>query len=725
MISHNPMLHSFFFNYTTLNSMILNSGSIMKINYSIGLLMAGMLTGCLISSTSTIEEVMISENIKSIEDVKALFPQSPQEIAHDTDRYIAETKKAVDAIIAIPHNQRTFANTAKALDDILARSNLKTKINAFEMMTYLHPDQAMRDRGHDAVKKIKEFSIDNISNNKQLYEAFKAYVDGNAKKELLNDEQQYFLEQTMKSFKRAGLDLPDEKLEHVKKLEKKLSDLTLTFDRTIDDDNRTIIVNKAGLAGLDDDFIVRLTQTDDGNYLLGVDYPTYFQVMEHSDVEDTRKRLFEAFSSRAYPTNEKLLAEIVAVRDELACLLGFESFAAFNIDDQMAQSPAKVDAFLQEIRACAQKKTDQELVDFTRDLPSSVTLTKDGKIKAWDIGRIKSHFKEHHFNIDERKIAEYFPVQSTINALLDIYRQFMGVDFKEVPITDFWHPEVRLIEAYDNNKNLLGYLLLDLHPRANKYSHAAHGAVTYAITLPDSSRLPMVSIVMANFPKPSKDKPALLMRLDVNTFFHEFGHAMHSLLGATQMGSFAGTHVKVDFVEMPSQMLEEWLWDKEILKKVSKHYKTGEPLPDALIDNIMALKRYDAGNFVLRQTMLAQYALDLHKKGAQKDPEALWRTLAQQIMPQFEWGSTYRSYASFGHLTGYGAKYYGYLWSKVFALDLFNEIKKHGLLNPVIGARYVQEVIGKGGSKDPNVLLTTFLGRQPSQDAFLKDLGLQ
>ncbi len=593
------------------------------------------------------------------------------------------------------------------------------------MMKYLHPQQSMRDVGMESIKKIEAFLVDHVSTNKKLYLAFKEYVEGNAQKETLTEEQRYFLNQTMQEFKHAGFELPDAELNNVKILKKKLNDLSLEFERNIADDNRTIIVTKEGLAGLDEDFINSLQKTQDGNYLVGVDYPTYFQVIEHADVEDTRKRLFEAFNNRAYPANQNLLIEIMAIRHELATILGFESFAAFNIVNQMAASPARVDTFLKELRTYAQKKADQEINAFLSDLPASITLTKDGKIKAWDFARLKSHFKEKNFHIDERVIAEYFPMQKTIDALLDIYHQFMSIHFKEVSVTGMWHEEVRLIEVYNKERStLLGYLLLDLHPRDNKYKHAAHGSIVPALKLADGSRLPMVSVVMANFPKPSQDKPALLMRADVRTFFHEFGHALHALLGATQVSSFAGTRVKTDFVEMPSQMLEEWLWDKEILKKVSSHYKTGEPLSDTIIDNIIALKKYDAGNDVLRQTMLAQYSLDLYKADKQ-DPEHLWFSLVDQILPHYHWGTEYRLYASFGYLTGYGAKYYGYLWSRVFALDLFNEIKKHGLLNPTIGACYVNEVIGKGGSCDPNTLLENFLGRKPSQTAFLHDMGLE
>jgi thimet oligopeptidase len=694
----------------------------MKATIVLCLILAGLTVSLGFCAYST-EKKMLSEQIKSIEDVKNLFPISPEQIAKETVHYIAETQKAIDTIIAIPDNKRTFYNTAKALDDIAARANLEVKSNVFAMTEYLHPDKAMRDAAHDAIKKISDFFVDALSTNKLLYQSFKAYVLGNARKEQLNDEQRYFIEKTLKDYKNAGLDLPDDQLAKVKELKKKLSELTLAFDRNIADDNRTITVSDQELAGLSNDFIQSLKKDND-KYVLGVDYPTYFQVMEHCDVENTRKRLYEQFSNRGYPANAYLLKEIVAVRDELAKTIGFANYAALNIDNQMAQTPERVDAFLKELRNSAQKKAEQEVTSFTQSLPSSVTLMQDGKIKMWDYGRIKTHFKEQNFCIDERAIAEYFPMQKTIDALLDIYQQFMGVHFKEVSVSGLWHEDVRMIEVSDNKSQILGYLLLDLHPRPNKYTHAAHAALIPAIKLPDGSRLPAVSVLMANFPKAMQDKPALLMRSDVNTFFHEFGHAVHALLGATQLGSFAGTHVKTDFVEMPSQMLEEWLWDKDILKKVSSHYKTGEPLSDEMIDSILALKRYDSGNFIVRQAMLAQYSLDIYKEGAQKDPETLWFALTEQFLPHLYAGPEYRHYASFGHLTGYGAKYYGYLWSKVFALDLFDTIKQHGLLNSEIGAKYVQEVIGKGGSCDPNTLLANFLGRAPSQEAFLRDMGL-
>lgn len=691
-----------------------------------GAAVAAALTFTLGYCARTGDQLMISETITSLSDVKQLFPKTPQEIEQQTEQYIAEAKQAVDRIIAIPEEQRTFENTAKALDALAARDNLAIKYGAISVIEYLHPDKAMRDASHTAQEKIQAFLVEKLSNNKALYEAFKAYAQGNAKKEDLTTEQGYFIDETMKDFKRAGLDLPEHELEKVRAIKKKLQKLSMEFGRTIAQDNRTIEVSRDGLQGLDDEYVATLKQTEKGNYILGVDYPTVHHVLDNCTVESTRKKLYEAFQSRGYPANESILKDIIAARDELAHMLGYESFAALNLEDQMIKSPERAELFLAGLREKAEKKDNQELDLLIKELPASVALTADGKIKAWDLAFLRNQYKKKHFNIDEQKIAEYFPMEHTIQQLLDIYSTFMSVTFKEVPLAGVWCDDVKAIEVYSKDgSQLYGYLLLDLYPRDNKYSHACHAGIVPAMQLQGNMRLPDVSVVIANFTKPTAGKPALLKRDEVNTFFHEFGHAMHALLGATQLGSFSGTSVKRDFVEMPSQMLEEWLWDKDILKKISHHYKTGKPLSDEMIDTILSLKNFSSGGFVTRQAMLAQYALDLFKAGANKDVKAVLHALLEKLQPRMEYGDQYRLFCNFGHLTGYAAKYYGYLWSKVFALDLFETIAQHGLLDPEIGSKYVHEILAKGGSIDPNQLLRNFLGREPRQNAFIRDLGLE
>lgn len=663
--------------------------------------------------------------VEDINDIKGLLPNSAAQINQQTEYILARAKKDLDTILAIPNEQRTFANTIQAFDTLTSLSPLDVKNNIFQMVEMTNQDEAVRNAAHDGILKIQSFAVDNISANRALYNAVKWYADHKASQENLTDEQQYYLKELVEGFERAGLHLPDERLEQVKKLKKELGQLALEFEKNIAEDKSTIVVDKEGLAGLSDDFIEQLKRTQDGKYILGVDYPTFTNVMENCSVEDTRKQLAIAFANRAYPVNEKILNKIVQLRDELAQLLGFENYAQLDINDQMVKSPERAREFIEDLWERSLPKEKQEYQDMVKELPDSVTLREDGKLKPWDISYLKTWYKKKNFNIDEREISEYFPMESTIQGLLDIYRQFLSVEFEEVPVSGVWHDDVKLIAVYTKDKStLLGYLFLDLYPRPNKYSHACHISLVPAHIMPDGKRLPAVSAVLANFPKATSGKPSLLMRNDVKTFFHEFGHALHALFGATRMGGFAGTSVKRDFVELPSQMLEEWLNDKEMLQKVAKHYKTGEPLSDEVIDKIIALKNYDTGGLIQIQAAYALFALDLFDTGAEKNPYEIVQKLQLRMRPHVDFNKDSHFYCNFGHLTGYGAKYYGYLWSRVLALDLFEEIKKQGLLNPEIGKRYVDEIISKGGSVDPNILLKNFLGREPSNAAFLKDMGL-
>lgn len=663
--------------------------------------------------------------ISSVENIKAIFLKTPTEIAARTSASIAQAQKALDEIIAIDKEKRTFANTIKALDEISALSNLTVLAHAISILEMVSPDEAIRTAAHKAILAIEEFSIDAIGNNVALYHACRDYVEGNAKKELLSQKDWYYLNELMDGFKRSGLNLPENEREAIKKIKKELSALTLQFDSNIAADQNKITVDAAALAGLPADFINSLEKNEQGNYILGSDSPTMSKVLENCTVADTREKLYVLYNNRAFPANDELLKKIIAKRDELAHALGYESFAAYELDDEMVKTTARARSFLDDLIAQVDKKVGQEMAQLTAELPQSVELV-NGKTKPWDLAFIKNTYKKNKLSIDEQEIATYFPMEKTVDGLLGIYEKFFSLRFKKQPIDGLWHPEVSLLEVYPaNGDTLLGYFLLDLYPRPFKYTHACHSTIVPATFDDKGNPNTELSIVIANFPRATADKPSLLERKYVETFFHEFGHALHALLGRTKMASMAGTHVKTDFVEMPSQMLEEWLEDKEILKMVSSHYKTGEPLPDEMIDKIITLKKFDAGLFVQTQAYYARISLDLFGPGAHKNPKEITQKLYETICKHMQYDKRNNMYASFGHLSGYGAKYYGYLWSKVFALDLFDQIKKEGLLNPVVGQRYVDQVIGQGGSVDPNELIEAFLSRKPNQKAFLKDLGLE
>ncbi len=671
------------------------------------------------------EESMINK-AADIKNIVSLFCLTPEEITTRVDMYIEDAQKKIDVLIDISGDERTYGNTVKALDEIVALSNLAIAHRVYEALEILSPEKGIRDAAHDASIKIQQFWTIHVGSNKKLYNAFLAYADMQKEYEHLSDEQRYFINTTIKEFKQAGLALPDEILEKVVAIKNELSSLIADFDRNIAEDNRFIVVNRDGLTGLDEIFIESLRRDENGGYILGIDYPTYFRVMENCSVTDTRKQLWHAFQNRAYEHNYELLKKIIVRRDDLAHLLGYADFAAYNIDMQMAHSSERVRAFLEELIQRALPKAIQEKNLLIRDLPESIELDVSGAIQGWDFMYLENMYKKTTFSLDEQKIADYFPMENTIKELLDIYRQFLSIDFKEIPAKGLWHEDVIAIQVFNKaGDELLGTLLLDLYPRPNKYNHAAHTTIIPATFKTDGTRIPDVSIVIANFAKSTESQPSLLKRTEVKTFFHEFGHALHAILGATETASMSGTHTKTDFVELPSQMLEEWLCNKDILKKVSGHYETGQPLPDDILDTIVALKDFNSGYFVLRQVFLSLFALTCFEKGENKDPYLIFKQLHEQIMaPIVAYNPDNHFYASFGHLTGYGAKYYGYLWSKVFALDIFAEIKKHGLLDPIIGQKYVDNVLSKGGSQDPNELLYNFLGREPNSDAFFSDMGL-
>jgi thimet oligopeptidase len=658
-----------------------------------------------------------------VEDIPDIFPKTPAALEKIIDDAMAQIKKDAAAILAIPANERTWENTIVALDRAGFYFGIPSSIASVVKSTY--SDDAMRETARKKMLEASELAVDLLSQNIELYNAIKAYYEGNAKREHLSKEQRYFLDNMMKDFKKSGLDKPHEIRDQIKKVMKELSEIELEFSKNIDGSQRSIEVTREELAGLDDQFINGLEKTGDNKYILTTAYPIYSPIIENSTVASTRKKMWKEFVNRAYPENMAVLKKLIAKRDELAKLLDYPSYAALSIDGEMAETPERVQIFLDDVFKRAEVKENKEYEQLISDLPASVKLSPDKKFYPWDRKHTQIMYEKKHFNIDRRQIAQYFPLESTIKGLLDIYRTFLGIEFKELPAKGYWDPEIKLIEvSLRETGKILGYLLLDLYPRFNKYCHACQSTIIPGFIDKEGNRKTTLAVVISNFPKATATEPSLLELDDVRTFFHEFGHALHSILGSTKLVSTSGTNVKTDFVEMPSQMLEEWLWDPGILKKLSKHYKTGQPLPDELIKTLVEQKNFNSGVYIKGQIYLANLALQLFSSGPNPDIEQIVKSLYEKMRKHGVYNPDDHFIATFGHLNGYGAKYYSYLWSKVFALDLFNYIKQRGLLNSEVGKRYVQKVLSKGGSEDPNDLLKDFLGREPNSDAFFKDLGI-
>ncbi|KKP24724.1 MAG: hypothetical protein SZ59_C0001G0042 [candidate division TM6 bacterium GW2011_GWF2_28_16] len=665
---------------------------------------------------------IIEGKYNNISEALKLFPVSTQDVENRVKFLKEIVNSGIKELLNIDKNLRTFENTVKALDNLEFKySSASHAIATFELVC---PDNELREACHEATLELDKFAIDTFL-NREIYKAFKDYFDLNFKKEDLDSEQKYYVQESLSDYKRAGFDLPDNEFEKIKQIKKEISQKVLEFEKNINTDNSFIEVDESDLAGVDKDFVASLTKSDSGKYILKCDYPTYANVMQYCTNANTRKNLYFCFNNRAYPKNIDNLNFVINKREELANILGFESFASLDLDDQMVKNVNRAKKFLHDLVAKTVIKMNKEFEILLQDLPEGVELDKDGKINSWDYKFALESYKKKHFDIDEQKIAEYFPVQNTVNKIFEIYQQFLSLKFELVNIDNAWNKDVIAIKIYEKNDNKLrGYLFLDLYPRENKYSHACMCDIVLPAKYKNDENLAVI-MVIANFPKATKDKPALLKHRDVETFFHEFGHAMHGFLGKTQMHGFAGTNTKTDFVELPSQMFEEWMWDKNMLKLATAHYQTGQPLPEEIINKKIELKNFDSGYFVTRQVVLSLLSLECFVEGKDKNIDKLNKDLFEKYITKIKFEPDAHFWAAFGHLMGYAAKYYGYMWSKVFAIDLFYKIKESGLLNAQEGERIVNLVLGRGGSKDPDILLKDYLGREPNQDAFLKDLGIK
>ncbi len=698
----------------------------------------GLLGGCFLFSRQqdrSVADFMAQETtyITSLPDAMAIFPKTVKEIECKQQAMFAYVEEAYQRLLAVAPGERTFKNTMQVLDSIesrIATSDNAELWNIYQAIELVHPDAALRESAKKARLAIKAIEERLLESNRAVYQAICDYAAGAYKTETLTPSQTYYVEERLQYYKRKGMHLSDEALAHAARLSSAVGAAAMAFESNIAADTRSITVSADGLAGVRASFIATLDKNTAGEYILKCDYPTCGEIMPHCSVEDTRRRYSEAFGNRAVPANLIALDDLIAKRDQYAKALGFESYATYELSGEMVKTPERAMAFLDQVAAKARKKAADEVALLKTDLPAGVTLDEKGRFKSWDWGYVEEQYIQKHFNVDQREIAEYFPVDKALEGVFAIYQKFLGLRFAMVKPGWAWHDDVRAIEVYDAETNILqGFVALDLYPRKDKYTHACCVPLKVPLVREEMAafggRSPAFTLVIANFPQATKDAPALFKHADVQTFFHEFGHAMHFVLSATQLQVQGMPGVKRDFIEMPSQMFEEWLYDRDCLKQVSCHYKTGEPLPDSHINALIQLKNFSSGGDILSQVRLAYISLLYFGAGQKKDTDAIRQALTERFSIYTVPNPAVHPQAAFGHLGEYGARYYGYLWSKVFALDLFQAIKERGLLQRETGKAFVDALLGRGATCDPNEMLTDFLGREPNVNAFFKDLGFK
>lgn len=646
------------------------------------------------------------------------FNYQAQDLAPAEAEARVKLEKDLAALIAIPQAERTFENTIMGYER--AFDNYGNALGMSGFLSYVSTDKKFRDAANDLQMQISQYMVD-VATRRDVYKAIREYTDTNPR---LDPVQEKLVKEMLIGFKNSGMDLNDADLEKFKALNKEKAEYIIKFDKNIQEYKDPLAVTQEQLQGLGEDYIKKLSKTDDGKYLVTLDYPDYVPFMQNADDEQARKELEFKFNRRGGQENVELLEKTLTLRREIARLLGYKNHAELRLENRMAKNPKTVMAFLKDLQKKLKplgKKEDKEMIAYK----NSKTGKNSRTLYSWESGYWSNKFRKENLELDSEKIKEYFPSQVVIDGMLDLFGGVFGITFEPVDIP-VWHPDVKAFKIKDKaSGELVAYFYMDLYPREGKYKHAAcFGLVEGEEKQDGTYQIPFVAIV-ANLNKPSGDTPSLLKHSEVETLFHEFGHVLHNALTKAKYSAFSGTSVSWDFVEAPSQMLERWAWDPQVLKKISKHYKTGEALPDDLIKRMIAAKNFGAGGMYLRQDFFAQYDMTLHTADTTPDTTKLYFELTKKIRGLPLTKGTIPQ-ASFGHIMGgYDAGYYGYLWSEVIAEDFFGEFKKNGIFNPETGLKFRREILEKGGTLDEEKMVENFLGRPADNKPFLKSIGLE
>lgn len=645
------------------------------------------------------------------------FDYSADEINAECSQAISDFDKSLDRIGQLKPHEITFTNSALALDHAVAQ--LFYRLDPPIFLAYTSTTKLIRDTASACETKVNELFVD-LYTREDVFKTLKSLSESSCD---LTKAQKRLLDDHLVGFKRNGLELDPDARQVLIAKKKELVGLQDNFSKTLTEWTDSEAFSLEELDGLPDDYINRLDQTDDGKYVVTVKYPDYFPFIENAKNADARKRLYLKFARRGGEQNKQRLETAIALRHEIANMLGYTTHAQYVLEQRMAKTPETVEIFLSRLRDNLEPlgQSDIEtLLELKQEELNDPSITE---VHAWDWRYYENMLKKKRYQIDHQKISEYFPLEVVNKGMFEIYQTLLGVTFEPADSLPTWHEDVLAYQVKKNGKTV-SYFYMDLFPRTGKYNHAAAFTLRKGYLKADGSYQKPVSSIVANFNPPAPGKPSLLTHDEVETLFHEFGHIMHQVLTTSEYYTFGGTSVKRDFVEAPSQMLENWVWNKASLGKLSGHYLDhSKPLPEELLNKLTKAKLANVGVRYLRQLFFATLDMTYHTS-ASVDSTNIYRGLFKDILG-IEIPEGVIPQASFGHLMGgYDASYYGYLWSEVYAQDMFTRFESEGLLNSDTGSDYRRWILEPGGSQDPMTLISGFLGRQPNDRAFYRSLGL-
>jgi len=654
------------------------------------------------------------------------YPLTAAEVKAQSEAAMKEADTALDALAAQDPAKLNFDNTFGAADAITAKvTNTYLVIGTVAESS---TDKAMRDMANEMSVKLQEWGV-GLDYREPLYKALKTVADAKPK---LDREQQRLVDDQMRSYRRAGLTLPPAEKAEVEKLRKDLAALNTEFAVNINEARAPLDFTAAELAGVPQSFLDSPgVKQADGRYRVMANITWHYQaVTENADNPDVRRRVLVARFQLAREKNTAVLSKLAILRAEIAHRLGYANWADYQIEVRMAKTGATAVKFEEDLVAGLQPKYAAE-IETLRQMKVAQTGKADAQLETSDVSYYTNKLKREKYAIDAEKLRVYFPYQATLEGMFAIYQKIFGLKFTAVEPPYVWAPGVQLYVVADAATHTpMGAFYLDMFPRDGKFNHfACFDQKTGGVMADGRYDLP-VAALLCNFPAPSADKPSLLKHADVETLFHEFGHVMHAMLSRSHYVAQGGFNVPLDFVEAPSQMLENWVWDKAVLDTFAADYRDPtKKIPAETIASLVAARQATEGYFTRRQLSIGLLDLALHTltpdEARKADVVKLTNDVTARVAVAPPADTFWAGYI--GHLAGYDAGYYGYLWAKVMAIDMASVFRHApgGFLDEKVGRRLRDEVYGAGNTRDVAESVEIFLGRKRSNEPFLEYVGIK
>jgi thimet oligopeptidase len=623
----------------------------------------------------------------------------------ENDRLDA-AQKSIDQLVAVK-GPRTIENTLAPYDEAVRQ--LDAAAYLAQIVEEVHPDAAFRDHATAMTTKAGDAQTA-LSLNQDVYKALASLDMSHA-----DAASRYYVQRQLLEFRLAGVDKDDATREKLKKLNGQLTTDQSVFERNIADDQKSVETDAAGLDGLPQDYIDAHKPGPDGKIKITTAYPDIFPVLNYAKSDALRHSLWAAYDVRAYPKNQAVLEDMMKLRYQIATLLGYSSWADYNAADKMALTGKNIEAFIAQLSAAARPVMQREYAMVLAQKQKTNPQATD----VWDYEHryYEEQLRRANYAFDSQSVRPYLPYNEVKQGVLDTAATLFHVSFRQEHDVPSWDPSVETWDVIDSGK-MIGRFYLDMHPRPGKYTHAEMAPILDGVR---GKQMPE-AILICNLPQPTAADPGLMEYTDAVTFFHEFGHLMHHILGGQQRwAGISGITMEGDFVEAPSQMLEEWMHSPQVLAKFAKNYKTGAPIPADLVAKMNRALAFGRAGYVTQQIAYAAISYDIYKGNPEDiDPNTVVLSDSHRYVPLKLIPETGDFYCSFDHLTNYSSAYYTYMWDLVIAEDFFRQFDQQDLLAGPTPMRYRRVVLEPGGSESANELVKNFLGRSQSTAAIQK-----